>query len=141
MRIREAATLLGVEPHVLRHWEDEAVVVPVRTANNYREYDEETITRARIALGCRAAGLSLAQTRLVMHRDEPGREAVIREQYCRVEQRLTELEQIRVFLEHVLDCRHSLMNRCPACAEYATSSQPTQGERQRKPHPTNPSPT
>lgn len=121
MRIREAADLLGVEPHVLRHWEDEGVVVPERSANNYRNYDEEALTRARIVLGCRAAGLSLTQTRLVMHRDEAGREAVIRDQHRRVEQQLTELGRTRVFLEHVLGCRHSLMSRCPGCAQFATA--------------------
>ncbi len=121
MRIREAADLLGVEPHVLRHWEDEGVVVPGRSANNYRDFDEETLTRARIVLGCRSAGLSLAQTRLVIHRDEPGRETVIRDQHRRVEQQLAELGRVRVFLEHVLDCRHSFMSRCPGCAQYATS--------------------
>lgn len=122
MRIREAADLLGVEPHVLRHWEDEAVVVPGRSANHYRDYDEEALTRARIVLGCRSAGLSLAQTRLVMHRDEPGREAVIRDQHRRVEHQLAHLGRVRAFLEHVLDCRHSLMSRCPECTEYAAPS-------------------
>lgn len=121
VRIREAADLLGVEPHVLRHWEDESVLVPARAANNYRDYDEEALTRARVVLGCRAAGLSLAQTRLVIHRDEPGREEVIRDQHRRVEQQLNELGLIRVFSEHVLDCRHSLMSRCPGCARYATT--------------------
>lgn len=122
MRIREAADLLGVEPHVLRHWEDEGVVVPARSANNYRDYDEEALVRARVVLGCRAAGLSLAQTRLVLDRGEPGREAVIRDQHRRVTQQLADLGRVRVFLEHVLGCRHSLMSRCPGCAQYAGSA-------------------
>lgn len=129
MRIREAADLLGVEPHVLRHWEDEGVVIPDRTANNYRDYDEESLVRARIVLGCREAGLSLTQTHLVMHREEPGREAVIRDQHRRVEQQIVGLERVRIFLEHVLDCRHSLMSRCPGCAQYSTPVPAGEGAR------------
>ena len=121
MRIQEAAALLGVEPHVLRHWEDEGLLVPPRAANHYRDYDEETLARARIVLGCRAAGLSLAQTRQVLDRDEPGREAVIRDQHRRVEQQLAELTRTRAFLEHVLCCQHSLVIRCRECSAYATS--------------------
>ncbi|WP_170131339.1 MerR family transcriptional regulator [Quadrisphaera granulorum] len=123
MQIREAAALLGVAPHVLRHWEDEGVLVPARSPNGYRDYDDEALTRARVVLGCRGAGLSLAQTRLVLHRDQAGRDEVVREQHRRVEQQLTDLERTRAFLEHVLDCRHSLMSRCPECARYAATRQ------------------
>lgn len=74
VRIRAAADALGVEPHVLRHWEDVGVVRPPRAGNGYRDYNHETMIRLRIILGCRAAGLSLDQTRVVMHRDAEERD-------------------------------------------------------------------
>ena len=56
MRIGEAATQLDVATHVLRHWEDEGVVVPRRSVSGHREYDEEHLVRCRIVRSCQAAG-------------------------------------------------------------------------------------
>ncbi|GGF40302.1 Cu(I)-responsive transcriptional regulator [Marmoricola endophyticus] len=119
MRIGEAAEEIGVETHVLRHWEDEGVVVPARLDNGYRDYDDEALTRLRIVLACRRAGMSLEQTRLTLHRDATGREAVIRAELVRVERQRAELLRTSRFLEHVLHCRHSLMSRCPGCSALA----------------------
>lgn len=121
MRIREVADLLGVEPYVLRHWEDMGVIRPPRAANGYRKYDQETVTRLRIVLACREAGLSLKQTRLVLHRNAHGREEVIRSQRDHIDRQLAELGSTRRFLEHVLTCQHSLMSRCPTCSAYAAT--------------------
>ena len=120
MRIRELATLLGVEAHVLRHWEDEGLLHPDRGANGYRAYDEEQVTRARIVVGCRQAGLSIPPIRSLLHRDWPGREAVLRAKVAEIEFRARELALARTFLQHVIDCRHPLMHRCVGCSEYAT---------------------
>ena len=75
VRIGELVTLLGVEAHVLRHWEDEGLLHPDRGVNGYRTYGEEQVTRARIVVGCRRAGLSIPAIRSLLHRDWPGREA------------------------------------------------------------------
>ena len=50
VRIGELVTLLGVEAHVLRHWEDEGLLHPDRGVNGYRTYGEEQVTRARIVV-------------------------------------------------------------------------------------------
>ncbi len=121
MRIGEAARQLGVETHVLRHWEDRGVVVPARTPQGYRDYDEETLARLRVVRQCQQAGMSLEQIRLVMHRAADGRDAVIREHQTRVRDQLRTLERTATFLDHVLTCRHSLMSRCPGCSAYAGS--------------------
>ncbi len=76
-------------------------------------------TRLRIVLGCREAGLSLEQTRLVPHRNGSGRDEVIRSQRDQIDRQLTELGITRRFLDHVLTCQHSLMSRCTACSAYA----------------------
>lgn len=121
MRIRAAADTLGVEPHVLRHWEDVGVVHPPRTGSGYRDYDHETMTRLQIVLGCRDAGLSLDQTRVVLHRDADERDEIIRSRRDRVGEQIEELRRTRRFLEHVLACEHSLMSRCHECSTYAES--------------------
>ena len=119
MRIGEVAELLGVETHVLRHWEDEGVVVPSRLANGYRDYDEEALTRLRVVLACREVGLSLADTRLVLDRSAEGRADVIRAHRRRGDRQGAELTRTGAFLDHVLGCRHDLMSRCRGCAAYA----------------------
>ena len=120
MRIRDLATLLGVEAHVLRHWEDEGLLHPAREVNGYRTYDEEQVTRARIVMACRQAGLSIPAIRSLLHRDWPGREAVLRTKMAEIESRERELALTRTFLQHVIECRHPLMHRCVDCRDYAT---------------------
>lgn len=122
VRIRAAADALGVEPHVLRHWEDVGVVRPPRAGNGYRDYNHETMIRLRIILGCRAAGLSLDQTRVVMHRDAEERDEIIRSRRDRVDEQIKELRRTRRFLEHVIACEHSLMSRCHECSTFAGST-------------------
>ena len=128
MRIGEAAELVGLATHVLRHWEDEGVVVPARNEAGHRIYDAETVSRLRLVLGCQSAGMSLPQIRLVLNSGEPGRDHVIREQRRRVSAQVRELRQTRRFLDHVIDCRHSLVSRCSECSRYA-DRHPANGSR------------
>jgi MerR family gold-responsive transcriptional activator of gol and ges genes len=119
VRIGELVTLLGVEAHVLRHWEDEGLLHPDRGINGYRTYGEEQVTRARVVVGCRQAGLSIPAIRSLLHRDWPGREAVLRTEIAEIESRERELTLTRTFLQHVIECRHPLMHRCVDCSDYA----------------------
>lgn len=119
MRIGEAAALVGVATHVLRHWEDEAVVVPERTASGHRDYGEEDTERLRIVRACQAVGLSLGEIRLILHRDEPGRREVIDRKLGAVRRQRAELEVAERFLSHVRECRHGFVTRCGDCSAYA----------------------
>ena len=119
MRIGEVARLLDVEAHVLRHWEDVGVVRPARTAQGHRDYDAESVSRLRVVQQCQAAGMNLAQIRLVLDRHAAGRDEVIRDHEHAVRSQLVLLERTLEFLDHVLTCRHSLMSRCPGCSAYA----------------------
>lgn len=119
VRIGEAGSLLGLEAHVLRHWEDVGLVRPPRNAQGHRDYDAETLTRLRVVRQCQLAGMSLAQIRLVVDRAESGRDAVIRAHQDSVRAQLRLLRRTMTFLDHVLTCRHSIMSRCPGCSDYA----------------------
>lgn len=104
--------------HVLRHWEDEQVVVPDRTSAGHRTYTEEHLQRLRILMACQEVGLSLADIRLVLHRAESERTAVIARHRDRIRQQQERLRRAEQFLSHVLGCRHDLVTRCPDCREY-----------------------
>jgi MerR family transcriptional regulator, copper efflux regulator len=119
MRIGDAARLIGVPSHVLRHWDEMGVVSPSRTASGHREYDEEQVRRLRVLRACQEAGLSLAEIRLVLHRDEAGRAQVIEERLSRIRAQRERLADAESFLEHVRTCRHDLLTRCPACSRFA----------------------
>ncbi|MCO1340209.1 MerR family transcriptional regulator [Kocuria polaris] len=122
MKIGEVAERLGVEVHVLRHWDDMGVVVADRTAAGHRQYTGEHVQRLRVLMRCREVGLSLAEIRGVLHRDEAGRRAVIEDRLGQIRKQRGELDAAESFLTHVLECRHSLLTRCPDCSEYAGSA-------------------
>jgi MerR family transcriptional regulator, copper efflux regulator len=119
VRIAEAAAAVGVEPHVLRHWEDEGVITPSRVANGYRDYDADAMTRLRIVVACREIGMALRDIRLVLDRHEPTRAAAITAERRRVAAQIRALAQTKRFLDHVIDCLHPLVSRCPDCSTYA----------------------
>jgi MerR family gold-responsive transcriptional activator of gol and ges genes len=119
MKIGEAAHRLGVAVHVLRHWDDQGVVVPDRTAAGHRDYTEEHLYRLRVLRACQDAGLSLPEIRQVLHRQEPERTGVIERRLQRIRVQRARLEDAERFLTHVIHCEHDLLTRCDACACYA----------------------
>lgn len=62
MRIGEAAATAGMTTKTLRYYEERGLLPgPGRTANGYREYGEDSVSRLGFIRRGRAAGLSLAQ--------------------------------------------------------------------------------
>lgn len=119
MRIADAAREIGVPEHVLRHWDEVGAVSPGRTSAGHRDYTEEHLHRLRVLRACQGVGMSLAEIRLVLHRDEPGRIAVIEQQRERLRAQRERIEDAEQFLAHVIGCRHDLVTRCPECSRYA----------------------
>lgn len=118
MRIADAAREIGVPAHVLRHWDEVGAVSPGRTAGGHRDYTEEHLQRLRVLRACQEVGMSLSEIRLVLHRDEPGRAEVIQRRRQHLREQRRRLEDAERFLAHVIDCRHDLLTRCPACSRY-----------------------
>lgn len=120
MHIGELAIDLDVDTHVLRHWESAGLLHPRRQANGYRDYDSEQVTRARIILRCREAGLSLPVIGSLLDRHAQDRATTIQREIAELDQQVARLHQTRSFLDHVAGCRHSLMERCPGCSRYSS---------------------
>ncbi|MFF3617237.1 MerR family transcriptional regulator [Streptomyces sp. NPDC002580] len=57
MRIGELSRLTGVSRRLLRYYEEQVLIVPDRTANGYRDYDERYVDRVKQIRGLLAAGL------------------------------------------------------------------------------------
>jgi MerR family copper efflux transcriptional regulator len=119
-RIGEAAETLGTQAHVLRHWEDMALLSPPRSASGHRIYDDEQLTRARLVQLCQRASLSLAEIRALGAADPHHRPGLITEKRDEIRQHMQRLQQADAFLEHVLACRHPIVSECEECVSFAT---------------------
>ncbi|TQK31687.1 DNA-binding transcriptional MerR regulator [Arthrobacter sp. SLBN-53] len=63
MLIGELAAAAGVSARALRHYEDRGLLVPGRTANGYRRYDREDVTRVKQIQLMIGAGLGASTIR------------------------------------------------------------------------------
>lgn len=73
MRIGEVATAAGLTAKTLRFYEDRELLPPApRTANGYRAYRAETVTRLNFIRRSRSAGLTLAQIRDILRIRDAG---------------------------------------------------------------------
>jgi MerR family transcriptional regulator, copper efflux regulator len=117
--VGRAAAELGIETHVLRHWEDVGVLVPLRTQSGHRRYDDELLTRARLIRLCQRAGLSLADIRALYAADRPARIGIVEGNRERIVLTIAKLERAEQFLAHVLNCVHPMVSECPHCSDFA----------------------
>lgn len=116
-----AAAAVGVESHVLRHWEDVGVLIPLRSASGHRRYDDELLARARLVRLCQQAGLALAEIRELRAADRDVRIDMITATLQRIRTDIARLECAEQFLAHVVACVHPIVSECPDCAEFAQS--------------------
>ncbi|MGD9430700.1 heavy metal-responsive transcriptional regulator [Arthrobacter russicus] len=62
MRIGEAAAAVGMTTKTIRFYEDRGLLPPAeRSANGYREYAQDTVSRLEFIRRSQVAGLTLAQ--------------------------------------------------------------------------------
>ncbi|WOC14038.1 hypothetical protein MP11Mi_31500 [Gordonia sp. MP11Mi] len=129
MRIGEAANIIGVPAHVLRHWEDVGAVVPPRLSSGHRDYDDETIAAAQIVRLCQGAGMSLGQIVELGASAGTGRAGLVAAHRRDIAVQIESLQAIDGFLGHILECRHPLLHECPDCSTYAASGATAFGNR------------
>ncbi|GAA3145231.1 MerR family transcriptional regulator [Planomonospora alba] len=114
MRIGDLARETGVSRRLLRYYEEQGLLRPVRLGNGYREYTEadvEAVNRIRALL---AAGLPTAVIARLLHcvHEEDG-EAVpsgcpamidgLRRERARISEAITRLQASRQALDSLLD--------------------------------------
>lgn len=121
-RIGDAAALLNVPTHVLRHWEEVGALAPARHPNGHRVYDDETITRARLIRLCQRAGMSLTEIRNLYRGDGEHRAALVRDRRDRIADQISRLHAAQDFLDHVLACTHPMVSTCPECSSFASDA-------------------
>ena len=93
MKIQEFSTLSGLSAKTIRYYESIGILAPPqRTANGYREYDNQAVERARFVAGARSLELSLDEiAEILAMRDR--REAPCRTMLNLIEQKADQIEE------------------------------------------------
>lgn len=115
--IGEVAGRFGVGAHVLRHWEDEGLLQPVRDSAGRRRFGADDVVRIAAILASQSAGLSLEQIRTMFDVEAEGRAELLRQHLVDLERRRLELEVAREVTAHALDCRAHDLTTCPRFRE------------------------
>lgn len=118
MRIGEIAARLGVEAHVLRHWEQVGALTVKRDANGYRVYDDNALEQARTVLKLRQVGLSLPEVTAAMASKKSEAQRIVKAKIRSLEQEVRTRQQAITFLQHTVECRHRYLDDCPDCATF-----------------------
>lgn len=116
--IGEVAAELGIEAHVLRHWEDVGALTVRRDGNGYRAYDDNALEQARTVLKLRQVGLSLPEATAAMSPTKSAAQAIVRAKIAALESEVVQRQQAIAFLQHTVECRHRYLDDCPDCATF-----------------------
>jgi DNA-binding transcriptional MerR regulator len=114
MRIGDLSRATGVSRRLLRYYEEQGLLRPVRLDNGYREYVEADVAAVHHIRAMLAAGLSTAVIAKVLHcvrdRDElrvpsgcPTFIGELRRERTRITEAIVRLESSRRLLDAVLD--------------------------------------
>ena len=122
VRIGDAAVALGVETHVLRHWEPVGLLAPARRHAGHRTYDQQPLGQARVVQPLHRAGLSLRQIRQLATSAQDERKTLIDGKRAEIHDRIALLQVTARFLGHVTACRHPVIAECPECSSFAATS-------------------
>ncbi|MFS0795458.1 MerR family transcriptional regulator [Microbacterium sp. 1P10AE] len=110
--IGDAAGRFGLEPHVLRHWEDAGLLHPTRDAGGRRRFGDPDLVRIAVILRNKAAGMSLDQIRVLLDEGAPDRHRVLEEHVAELDRRAADIAQARAMTEHALRCRSHDITEC-----------------------------
>lgn len=121
MRIGDAAARLGIDAHVLRHWEDVGLLVPNRLPSGHREYDENLLDQARLIRIGQGVGWSLREMLDFTKADHEERLIAINERRETIRSRIALLAATDEFLGHVADCVHPVISECPECSAFVAA--------------------
>lgn len=118
MKIGDAAAALGIEAHVLRHWESVGLLAPQRSPAGHRSYNKHILDYARVIQNLQHTGLSLEQIRQLGLSAYDERLALIGSHRAAVRDQMALLAAADRFLEHIADCTHPIIDECTECSSF-----------------------
>ncbi|QWF22068.1 MerR family transcriptional regulator [Nocardioides sp. LMS-CY] len=115
--IGEMAARFGLETHVLRHWEDVGLLLPVRDGAGRRRYVQDDLVRIAVILRSKAAGMTLEQIGVMLDAGAADRHRVLEDHIADLDRRMAEMQRSREMTEHALRCRAHDIATCPRFKE------------------------
>lgn len=118
MRIGDAAAALGIEAHVLRHWESVGLLAPPRSPSGHRSYGPEILDYARLIRLLQRTGLTLDQIKQLGLGAYDERQRLIAAKRAEVREHIALLHATDRFLEHLGNCSHPIIAECAECSAF-----------------------
>jgi Cu(I)-responsive transcriptional regulator len=129
MNIGDVANLSSLPAKTIRYYEDIGLVQPLRSANGYRTFRESDVHKLAFLGRARALGFTIEDCRglLKLYADTERASAevkqIAKEHLMRIDQKITELTQMRATLAHLVEaCAGDHRPDCPILADLATES-------------------
>lgn len=116
--VGETARRFGLETHVLRYWEDENLLRPVRDGAGRRRYGPDDVVRVGVIVRSKAAGMSLEQVRIMLDAEAYDRHQVLEAHIADLDRRMAEMAASREMALHALRCRAHDIAACPGFREH-----------------------
>ena len=127
MNISATAERTGLPAKTIRYYEEIGLVVPSRSANGYRQYDEEQVHRLAFVQRARGLGFGIDECReLLSLYDDKQRASsdvkrIAEEKIAEIEKRIAELTAMRSTLEHLArTCHGDGRPDCPILDDLAS---------------------
>lgn len=124
--IGEAATQSGLPVRTIRYYEDIGLVMPERSTNGYRLFDDKSVRKLRFLQRARALGFTLEETRTLLslyedeHRSSADVKQIVETKIGMIDRKLAELQSLRKALTHLADaCDGDHRPDCPIIDELA----------------------
>lgn len=102
--IGDTATQHGVEPHVLRHWEDVGALRPHRTLSGHRRFGPEHDAQITLIQCGKGAGLTLDEITTMLHGAAEDRMPLLQRKIQDLERLAAQTETSIRLLRHALTC-------------------------------------
>lgn len=118
MRIGEVAGRAGVSVRSLRYYEQQGLLVSVRTSGGQRRYEEDAVARVELIQRLYAAGLSSRTIKDLLPCVDagvstPGSRTRLRDEKARLDEHIAELQHTRDRLEDLIDVSQQSNTDCP----------------------------
>lgn len=107
MKVNELSKRTGINLETIRYYEKQGILPkPQRSANGYRQYDEESVAQLNFVKNCRTLGFSLEDIRELNRlkfgsADHYHADQIVLNQLAQVEEKIDQLLEIKTFLQSI----------------------------------------
>lgn len=120
MKISQLAKKVGISSYTLRYYEKVGLLVPSkRSANSYREYNDDDVAAIKFILACKKSGFSLNETSALMAIKDNKTQHVCAEAKLITQNKIQEITQQIAQLKNMQRTLSDLEQYCCGGAESA----------------------